>query len=91
MFPDHLVEYRDVGGRRAIERVITDLRPGVTEVLVHPAVDTPELRAFCPDWPGRVDDHDLVTRDSTLRAMLDRAGVQLIGYEPLRELQRARG
>jgi predicted glycoside hydrolase/deacetylase ChbG (UPF0249 family) len=89
--PDHLLMYAGASQRRAIERALADLRPGVTEVLVHPAVDTPELRAFCPDWAGRVDDHDLVTRDSTFRAMLDRAGVQLIGYEPLRELQRAGG
>jgi predicted glycoside hydrolase/deacetylase ChbG (UPF0249 family) len=91
VFPDHLLLDAGVGSRRSVERAISDLRPGVTEVLVHPAVDTPELRAFAPDWHGRVDDHDLVTRDSTLRAMLDRAGIQLIGYEPLRELQRAGG
>ena len=63
--------------------------PGVTEVYVHPAVDTPELRALAPDWAARVDDHDLVTTDRRLRAMLDRAGRQLIGYRALRDLQRA--
>jgi predicted glycoside hydrolase/deacetylase ChbG (UPF0249 family) len=89
VFPDHLVAYRGVGARRPLERVVLDLRPGVTEVYVHPALDTPELRAFAPDWANRVDDHDLVTNDRALRAMLDRAGVHLIGYEPLRELQRS--
>jgi hypothetical protein len=68
---------------------VLDLRPGVTEVYVHPAVDTPELRAFAPDWANRVDDHDLVTSDSALKAMLQRAGVHLVGYETLRDLQRA--
>jgi len=65
-----------------------DLRPGVTEVLVHPAIDTPELRACTPDWAHRVDDHDLVTRDRSLRTMLERAGVQLVGYRALRDAQR---
>ena len=62
LFPDHFVLRRDgVGSRRSIERALGDLRPGVTEVYVHPALDTPELRAFAPDWAGRVDDHQLVT------------------------------
>ena len=68
---------------------VHDLRPGVTEVYVHPAVDAPELRALADDWPARVDDHELVTRDHSLRQMLDRAGVHRIGYRPLRDLQRA--
>lgn len=89
VFPDHFVLVRGVGSRRTIEKVIGELRPGVTEVYVHPAVDTPELRALADDWAARVDDHDLVTSDRALRTMLDRAGVTRIGYRPLRELQRA--
>jgi predicted glycoside hydrolase/deacetylase ChbG (UPF0249 family) len=91
VFPDHFVYVRGVGSRRAIERVLFDLRPGVTEVYVHPAVDTPELRAFAPDWAARVDDHDLVVRDHTIRTLAERAGATLIGYRPLRDLQRAGG
>ena len=90
LFPDHLLHVPGVGSRRAIERVLTDLRSGVTEVYVHPAVDTPELRAFAPDWAARVDDHDLITGHSTLRALAHRAGATLIGYRELRDLQRAK-
>lgn len=90
VFPDHLLLVAGgVGSRRTIERAIMDLRPGVTEVLVHPAVDTPELRASSPDWANRVDDHDLVTRDHALRSMLERAGVTLVTYRQLRDAQRA--
>jgi predicted glycoside hydrolase/deacetylase ChbG (UPF0249 family) len=89
VFPDHFVVIRGVGSRRQLERVVLDLRPGVTEVYVHPAIDTAELRALAPDWHGRVDDHDLVVRDGQLRAMLDRGNVKLIGYRALRQLQRA--
>jgi len=89
LFPDHLLYVSGVGSRRAIERALADLRPGVTEVYVHPAVDTPELRAFAPDWAARVDDHDLITGHSTLRALAERAGATLIGYRELRDLQRA--
>ena len=89
VFPDHFLAVRSIGSRRAIERALVDLAPGVTEVHVRPAIDTAELRALAPDWAGRVDDHDLVTGHSTLRALAARAGVKFIGYRELRDLQRA--
>jgi predicted glycoside hydrolase/deacetylase ChbG (UPF0249 family) len=89
VFPDHFVYVRGVGSRRAIERALVDLRPGVTELYVHPAIDTAELRSSSPDWAGRVDDHDLVTGHSSLRSLAQRAGATLIGYRALRDLQRA--
>ena len=36
VFPDHFVYYTGVGGRRAIERALYELRPGVTEVFRAP-------------------------------------------------------
>jgi predicted glycoside hydrolase/deacetylase ChbG (UPF0249 family) len=87
VFPDHLV-LAPVGGRHRIERAIFDLRPGVTEVFVHPAVDSDELRASHPDWSGRVEDHAFVCRDPSLPDLIDRAGATLIGYRELRDLQR---
>ena len=87
VFPDHLVLRRGPA-RDTITSVLPELRPGVTEVLLHPAVDTPELRSFALDWQSRVDDHAVLT-DGTLEKLADEAGVVLIGYEPLRDLQRA--
>ena len=89
LFPDNVLHVRGQGSRAVLERALADLRPGVTEVYVHPAVDTPELRALSPDWAARVDDHDLLTRDRSLRSMAQRVGVTLIGYRELRDLQRA--
>ncbi|MCC6224899.1 MAG: polysaccharide deacetylase family protein [Microthrixaceae bacterium] len=90
VFPDHFVLVDGgVGSRHSIERVVMDLRPGVTEIYVHPARDTPELRAIGTDWPARVDDLALMTADSQLRAMLDRAGAVLIGWRAMRSLMRA--
>jgi chitin disaccharide deacetylase len=91
VFPDHFVYVNGVGSRRSIEKALFDLPPGVTELYVHPATDTPELRAMAPDWAARVDDHHLICHDSALRAMIDRSGATLIGYRQLRELQRAGG
>ena len=92
VFTDHFVVVPNgVGSRRTIEKRLFDLRPGVTEMYVHPAIDTPELRAAAPDWMNRVDDHHLMTHDAGLRAMIERSGVKLIGFRELRELQRAGG
>jgi predicted glycoside hydrolase/deacetylase ChbG (UPF0249 family) len=89
VFPDHLIVARaSVGSRRVLEEVVDSLRPGVTEISIRPAVDTPELRAVTSDWEARVDDHRL-TADDGLRDAFDAAGVVRIGYRPLRDLQRA--
>src|SRR5207249_5172522 len=88
LFPDHLIYVRGVGSRRAIERALADLRPGVTELYVHPAIDTAELRSLAPDWAGRVDDHDLLVGRGGLRALAEKARVRFIGYRVLRDAQR---
>ena len=89
VFPDHFVYVQGVGSRESVEKALSETPAGVTEIYVHPAVDTPEVRAITDDWPARVDDHDLVTNDAGLRALIERAGVELIGYRELRELQRS--
>jgi predicted glycoside hydrolase/deacetylase ChbG (UPF0249 family) len=88
LFPDNFLHVRSQGTRRVLERALFELKPGVTEIFGHPAVDTPELRALAPDWPARVDDHDLFTRDHSIRALAERAGVTFIGYRELRDLMR---
>ncbi len=89
MAPDHLIRTHGVGSRTSVMAAMDALRPGVTEMYVHPAVDTPELRAHAPDWEGRVDDLDLVSGVGVLAESLRQAGAHVIGYRPLRELQRA--
>ena len=65
-----------------------ELPPGLSCLLIHPAVDTPELRAITADWQLRVADYQ-VFRSSELREHLRRSGIHLIGYELLRQAMRA--
>jgi predicted glycoside hydrolase/deacetylase ChbG (UPF0249 family) len=88
LFPDFFVYVRGQGSRRSVERTLFEMRPGVTEVYVHPAIDSPELRALAPDWGARVDDHDVVVHDHSIRALAERAGARLIGYRELRDAMR---
>lgn len=89
VMPDHFERARRAGSRHRLERAIRDLEPGVTEIHVQPAIDTPEVRALSPSWSSWVDDHDLLVHDHSVKTMLDRAGAHLIGYRELRELQRS--
>jgi hypothetical protein len=88
VFPDRVLACPPGGGRR-VERLLFDLEPGVTELSLHPAADTDEVRAACADWAGRVEDYLYLTRDSSLRELVERAGVVLVGWRELRDLQRA--
>jgi chitin disaccharide deacetylase len=89
VFSDHFVNC-PVGAHRRIEKTLFELRPGVTEILLHPAVDSDELRCSHPDWSARVEDHAFLTNDPSFPALVERAGATLIGYRELRELQRSR-
>ena len=90
VFTDHFVLCPS-GARHCIEATLFDLPPGVTEIFLHPAIDSDELRSSHPDWAGRVEDHAYLCNDPSFRDLLDRAGVIRVGYRELRELQRARG
>jgi hypothetical protein len=70
----------------AVER-LAQAPPGLTYFLFHPAIDTPELRAFAPDWRSRVADYQLFT-NATLRATLAHAGLQVIGWRAIRDVMR---
>ncbi len=72
----------------AAKRIVDGLRPGLTLLILHPARDTPELRALAPDWRSRVANYEAcLSRE--LREHVRRSGVQVIGYRPLREALRA--
>jgi chitin disaccharide deacetylase len=91
LYPDDFIFVPGVGSRKTLLKAIDSLQPGVTEAYLHPAVDSPELRAMAGDWRERVDDYSLLVADPDLREAIDRSGVQLIGYRPIRDLMRSEG
>lgn len=87
--PDHLVRVpRHHSTRGALDQLLADIKPGVTEIVLRPALDTAELRAVAPDWAARVADHDAAMTDDSLQVLASRSGVHFIGYRQLRDLQR---
>ena len=75
--------------RTIVTAAVRDLTVGVTELHVHPALDTPELRAFTPSWSSRVGDAHLVTHDNSFKNALTKAGATLISYRDIRAAQRS--
>ena len=90
MFPDHFDHDWRAGSRERVKHAIKALPPGVTEIHVQPAIDTPEVRALSPAAEGWIDDLALVVDDPTIPALLAEVGAVLIGYSELRDAQRAR-
>ena len=89
VFPDHFDHDWRAGSRERVYQAVRDLRPGVTEIHVQPAIDTPEVRALSPQADGWIDDLALVTTDHTLRELLRDSGAVPIGYRALRDAMRA--
>ena len=77
------------GDQLDIARHLFDtLKPGLSMVLLHPAVDTPELRAITPDWQSRVANYEVCMRRE-LRDHVRNAGIEVIGYRALRDAMHA--
>jgi chitin disaccharide deacetylase len=88
VFPDHFDHDWRAGSTERVYGAIANLQPGVTEIHVQPAIDTPEVRAVSVDATGWVADLSLVTSDE-LRQRLAASGAEMIGYRELRTVMRA--
>jgi predicted glycoside hydrolase/deacetylase ChbG (UPF0249 family) len=88
--PDHLVFY---GPSSVTEtdsywtNLIRTLKPGVTEILCHPAIARDELKSCARDAMQRDADFRYFTSD-TPRQLIKDEGVEMVGFRQLRELMR---
>lgn len=73
-----------------VKHLLDTLPAGLSEIIFHPCIDTPELRAMAPDYLCRVADYE-VFMNAELRDYVRNAGIQLIGYQALRDLSPATG
>ncbi len=71
------------------KRAFDELAPGLTYMIIHPAKETPELRAMTPKWGHRVREYETFM-DPALRRHVEESGVRVIGCRPLREALRRR-
>jgi predicted glycoside hydrolase/deacetylase ChbG (UPF0249 family) len=88
--PDHLVFY----GPPSVDEtekywtnLIRTLKPGVTEILCHPALARDEIKSCARDAFQREADFRYFTSDKTRKLIADE-GVTLTGFRQLRDLMR---
>jgi len=86
---DHVMVVSGARGHKALEEKLHELQPGVTELHLQPALDTPELRSLANDWQSRVEDYDFAAEGGSLGQIIEEVGITVIGFRPLRELARA--
>jgi predicted glycoside hydrolase/deacetylase ChbG (UPF0249 family) len=70
-----------------VKRILGQVPTGLSHFIIHPALDTPELRAICPDWKGRVANYQAFM-STELKTFIQDTGIHLIGYRALRDALR---
>ncbi len=85
--PDYLGRLDRVGSREPLLAALADLPPGLTEFHLHPARDSSALRSLAVDWPGRVDDRELLASND-FSQRLQAAGATLVSYRDVRDAVR---
>jgi predicted glycoside hydrolase/deacetylase ChbG (UPF0249 family) len=88
LFPDHFDHDWRPGSRNRVMAALRRLDPGVTELHVQPAIDTPEVWALTPNAEHWIDDLDFVTDEPALRDAIEAADAELIGFRELRAAMR---
>jgi predicted glycoside hydrolase/deacetylase ChbG (UPF0249 family) len=69
------------------KRLLSALPAGLTYFILHPAVDSAELRAVTPDWRSRAADYQAFTSPE-LRDFIRSSGLQVIGWRVIRDWMR---
>lgn len=92
VFPDYFIyeelkdESKDVRGFWM--RIVQNLKPGVTELYIHPALATEELKAITGTWQTRSQEYEVFTKAPEMKKLISAEGIKVISYRPLRDLQR---
>ncbi len=67
------------------KQALAALEPGITHFIIHPSVDTPELRAITRDWAARAADYQDFLNEE-LRTFIQQQGIQVIGYRAIQDV-----
>jgi len=93
VFPDYFVyeelkdENKDV--RTFWLNIVRNLKPGVTELYIHAALPTDEMKTISGSWSTRAQEYEVFTHNQEMKRLVADEKIILIGYRPLRDLQRS--
>jgi predicted glycoside hydrolase/deacetylase ChbG (UPF0249 family) len=63
--------------------LLGNLPIGITHFILHPSIDTVELRSICPDWESRVANYNTFMSDE-LKKFIESEDIKSIGYRQMR-------
>ena len=69
-------------------QIVKKLKPGITELYIHAGLPNDELKAITGSWSIRAQEYEVFTHDAEMKRLVSEQNIKLIGYRPLRELQR---
>jgi predicted glycoside hydrolase/deacetylase ChbG (UPF0249 family) len=69
------------------KKLLDEVPVGITHFILHPSIDTPELRAITPDWQARVANYNAFMSDE-LKKFVESSDLKLIGYGAIRDAMR---
>lgn len=75
------------GAKEELMHILRGLKPGITQITTHPAIATPELRAFTPQVKKREIEYRLY-QDPDIKALFKHEEIQLISWRTIRDWQR---
>jgi predicted glycoside hydrolase/deacetylase ChbG (UPF0249 family) len=75
------------GQMETAKDLLGNLPEGITHFILHPSIDTAELRSIAPDWESRVANYNVFMSDE-LKMFLEREDFKLIGYRQVRDAMR---
>lgn len=70
------------------KKILSEIPAGISHFIFHPSIDTPELRAICPDWKARVANYNAFMSDE-MKSFIKDSGIHLIGYRAIRDAMRS--
>jgi chitin disaccharide deacetylase len=71
--------------REFIYNLLRNLKPGVTEIIVHLIMNDEEAKHITGSWQNRYNEY-LILTDPKTRELIDSLGIKLIGYKELNKL-----
>jgi chitin disaccharide deacetylase len=75
------------GQMETAKELLGNLPAGITHFVLHPSIETAELRAIAPDWESRVANYNTFMSDE-LKKFIEGEDIWLIGYRRIREAMR---
>jgi predicted glycoside hydrolase/deacetylase ChbG (UPF0249 family) len=75
------------GQMETAKDLLGNLPAGITHFILHPSIDTAELRSIAPDWESRVSNYNTFMSDE-LKKVIEGEDIRLIGYRQIRDAMR---